>query len=177
MTTAAVVEVGADTAEVEAATVDVDEVARLDDPVGAEGEAGGADAVEWQAAVAASNISPIAGLRRRTLVTPKGLNGATGSTLRRCGPNPVPRAGRGRSRTLRTKVTNLKSCSSSSAATLASSSVSGVLAHAAVTVRYRTMRRDQFQATLAPNGASAPHDHRLTMVKAPSGRPAPPDLS
>ena len=131
--------------------------------------AGGADAVELQAAVAASNISPIAGLRRRTLVTPKGLNGATGPTLRRRGPNPVPRAGRGRSRALRTKVTSLKCRCTPSAATLASSSVSGVLAHASVTVRYRTMRRDQFRATLAPNSACALLHDYLTSVKTVAG--------
>ena len=132
---AAVVEGGADAAEVEAATVDVDEAERLDDPVGAEGETGGADAVEWQAAVATSIISPIAALSHRTLVTPKGLNGATGSTLRERGPKPVPRARRGRSRALRTRVTSLESGCSSNSATLASSFVSGVLAHASVTVR------------------------------------------
>ena len=136
---AAVVD-GADALDVEGASVggasvDVGDAVRLDDPIGAEGEAGGADTVDWQAAVATSNISPIAAVRRRTLVTPKGLNVATESTLRRCGPNPVPRAGRGRSRALRTKVTSLKCCCTPSAATLASSSVSDVLAHAAVTVR------------------------------------------
>ena len=175
---AAVVEGGAGAADVEVATVDgVEEAGRLGAEVDAEGEAGGADAVEWQAAVATSNMSPIAGLHRRTLVTPKGLNGATASTLRRCGPNPVPRARRGRSHTLRTKVTSLKCCCTPDAATLASSSVSGVLAHTAVTVRYRTMRRDQLRTTLAPFSASAPYAHRLTMVKATSGRPPPGQLS